>query len=102
MVCFSLLKLNRQNIPRQITQNSPTQNCTHTKKYSSMWYLVDIDAVSPHVVPVVDLSPLSKVHGQDSLCGQIPVDLRNLREARKGTGQGIRGRRTKKKTTWLN
>ena len=45
-------------------------------------YLVDIDAVPPHVVPVVDLASLGKVHGEDPLGGQIPVDLRNLGSAR--------------------
>lgn len=43
-----------------------------------MQYLVDIDAVFLHVVPVVDLTPLRKLHGEDPLCAQVPVDDGNL------------------------
>lgn len=43
-------------------------------------YLVDIDAVFLHVVPVINLSSVSKFHGQDPLCGQIPVNRGNLWE----------------------
>lgn len=41
-------------------------------------YLIDIDAMFLHVVPVVDLPPLSELHGQDPLCAQVPVDHGNL------------------------
>lgn len=43
-------------------------------------YLIDVDAVSPHIVSVVDLASLGKVHGQDPPGRQVPVDLRHLRE----------------------
>lgn len=41
-------------------------------------HLVDVDAVAPHVVTVVDLPSLGKLHGEDPLGGEIPVDLRDL------------------------
>lgn len=41
-------------------------------------YLIDIDAMFLHVVPVIDLAPICKLHGQDPLCGKIPVDHGNL------------------------
>lgn len=41
-------------------------------------HLIDVDAMFGHVVPVVDLTPFSKLHGQDPLGAQIPVDGRNL------------------------
>lgn len=31
-----------------------------------------------HVIPVIDLAPVCKLHGQDSLGGEIPVDHGNL------------------------
>ena len=57
--------------------------CAHTRcltgrRQSSRQYLIDVDAMFLHVVFVVDLAALSKVHGQDPLCGQIPVDHGNL------------------------
>lgn len=54
---------------------------------SSRQYLVDINAVFLHVVSVVDLAPLSKLHGQDSLCGQVPVDDGNLQRHRDREGK---------------
>lgn len=59
---------------------------TYTQPYREQTeqYLVDIDTMFLHVVPVVDLPPLSKLHGQDPLCGQMPVDHGNLRERDRG------------------
>lgn len=60
---------------------------THTllfiQRLSEIWlgsrqYLVNIDAVFLHVVLVIDLPPINKLHGQDPLCGQIPMDHGNL------------------------
>lgn len=45
-------------------------------------YLIDINAVSSHVLSVVHLAPLSKVHGQDTLGRKIPVNLWNLYKKR--------------------
>lgn len=54
-----------------------TQCITESRQLGRQ-YLIDVDAVFLHVVPVVDLPPLCEVHSQDSLCGQIPVDHGNL------------------------
>lgn len=58
---------------------SPDQACIpHTAAMSAQPHLVDIDLVLLHVVSVVDLAAVHKLHQKHSLGGQIPVDAGDL------------------------
>lgn len=50
----------------------------HTVTLSSQPHLIDIDLVLLHVVSVIDLPTIHKLHQKDPLGGQLPVDLGDL------------------------
>lgn len=49
-----------------------------TVAVSSQPHLVDVDLVPFHVVSVIDLPAIHKLHQKDPLGGQLPEDLGNL------------------------
>lgn len=51
---------------------------------STQPHLVDIDLVPLHVISVIDLTAIQKLHQKDTLGGQLPVDLGHLEKERVG------------------
>lgn len=49
-----------------------------TAAVSAQPHLVDVNIVPLHVVSVINLPAVHKLHQQDPLGGQLPVDLGNL------------------------
>lgn len=55
-----------------------------TAALSAEPHLVDVNLVPLHVVSVIDLATVHKLHQKDPLGGQLPVDAGDLEQARAG------------------
>lgn len=63
----------------------PDQACVpRTAATRAQPHLIDINLVLLHVVPVIDLAAIHKLHQKNPLGGQLPVDAGDLEWERAG------------------
>lgn len=70
---------------------NPPSVYTHSNR-KKLRYLVDVDVVFLHVVPVVDLASFNELHGQNPIGRQVPMDFRDLTRRTTWTNTNVSSR----------